>query len=134
MLAKLFYHIGLTIDDRGVEMDKDNSPSCEFSARAKDYHGWSNAEQPLVQGLAGAGRGWPASHLRERLSLICRNLITARLCPPATPSNPSNDSVSSLSFSFQWKVSASGLCSEEYSKLDNVQLCETQIKGMKLRI
>ena len=79
MLAKLFSHIGLTIDDRGVEMDKDNSPSCEFSARAKDYHGWSNAEQPLVQGLARAGQpliwatgrggssneGEAASHLPE---------------------------------------------------------------------
>ena len=44
-------------------MGEDNSPRCEFSARAKDYQGWSNAERPLVQGLTGAGRGWPASHL-----------------------------------------------------------------------
>ena len=60
-------------------MDKDNFPSCEFPARAKDYHGWSNAEQPLVQGLARAGQpliwatgrggssneGEAASHLPE---------------------------------------------------------------------
>ena len=76
-------------------MGEDNSPRCEFSARAKDYQGWSNAEQPLVQGLTGAGRGWPASHLSNwgGLSLsFARRLITAPLCP-VTPINPSDDCV-----------------------------------------
>ena len=45
----------------GAEMANNNFPRCEFKARAKDYHGWSNAEQPLVQGLAKArgGSGQP---------------------------------------------------------------------------
>ena len=76
-----FLKLRLTIGDRGVEMAKDNSCCCEFLARAKDYQGWSNAEQPLVQGLARASRRWQglASHLSDwHQPLICQ---TFNYCP-----------------------------------------------------
>ena len=62
-------------------MGEDNSPRCEFSARAKDYQGWSNAERPLVQGLTGAGRGWPASHLSSWGAGSASHLPDFNYCP-----------------------------------------------------
>ena len=103
MSAPVFFEARLTLEDRGVEMGKDNFPCCEFLARARDYQGWSNAEQPLVQGLeqglAGAGAGLSSFEQLAPASHLPAHLITDPVCP-ATPIKPSDDYASSLSFHF----------------------------------